>query len=177
MSRTSEVVAFAFFLLSLHTGKIQAQQLHRWQSKDGHATEAAFYAFDEEKGTVTILLPKVVPLDKLHSDSIELAKRLSGQSDLKGNDAKAPMRVANTENSKKSFKPTIAIDYEPFDIKKWQAKSISTKMFPWEGEHVVMLTMNNDLNPDVMKRFVQRALVIWMQMRLVCLVCSCVYMK
>ncbi len=124
MSRTSEVVPFAFFLLSLHIGKIQAQQLHRWQSKDGHATEAAFYAFDEEKGTVTILLPKVVPLDKLHSDSIELAKRLSGQSDLKGNDAKAPMRVANTENSKKSFKPTIAIDYEPFDIKKWQAKSI-----------------------------------------------------
>lgn len=54
--------------------------------------------------------------------------------------------------------PGEPIDYKPlaFYPDRWEARGIDTTMHPWEGEHIVFFTTTDDLDQDVMDRFVDR---------------------
>ncbi len=56
---------------------LPAQEIHEWKSKSGHSTRAMFFKIDEQKGKLTLLIPKEIDLDKLDADSIALARKLS----------------------------------------------------------------------------------------------------
>ncbi len=137
------------------------QELQKWHSKDGHTIDAMFFKLDEQQGTVTVLVPKVVPLDKLSAESLELARKMAR------GDAKPPTASSkpgtSTRKSNRAIKPGAAIDYKPlaFDPQKWTEKSIDTNLVPWEGERVVLLTTSPKFSPVVMTRFVERLDAGW----------------
>ncbi|RLS58210.1 MAG: hypothetical protein DWH91_02830 [Planctomycetota bacterium] len=57
--------------------------------------------------------------------------------------------------------PGEPIEYQPFFPDRWQTKNQSTKLFPWEGEHVVLLTTTADLDAKTMATFLKRLDVGW----------------
>jgi uncharacterized protein (TIGR03067 family) len=57
--------------------------------------------------------------------------------------------------------PGVPIEYQPFFLDRWQAKNQSTMLFPWEGEHVVLLTTTADLDPMTMAVFVKQLDAGW----------------
>lgn len=56
------------------------------------------------------------------------------------------------------LEPGEAIDYKDFAFypDRWVERKVSTKLFPWEGEQVVFFTVNNDQDPKVMARILDR---------------------
>ncbi|MDD2598701.1 MAG: calcium-binding protein [Kiritimatiellae bacterium] len=44
---------------------------------------------------------------------------------------------------------------------RWDEKGISTKLTPWEGKHIVFLTKQTELDPEVMGLFVERLDAGW----------------
>ena len=57
--------------------------------------------------------------------------------------------------------PGQPIDYEPFFPDKWKAKTLSTRMIPWEGKYVVVLTTTADLDRKAMAGFLERLDAGW----------------
>lgn len=57
--------------------------------------------------------------------------------------------------------PGEPMEYQPFYPDRWQAKNQSTKLFPWEGERVVLLTTTADLDPKTVATFLERLDVGW----------------
>ena len=53
------------------------------------------------------------------------------------------------------------IRYEPFFPAKWRANYQSTKMVPWEGERGVLLTLDDQLEPQTMAVFLRRLDAGW----------------
>src|SRR5688572_18925604 len=69
--------------------------------------------------------------------------------------------VGNPVALAQEIKPGAAIDYQPFFPEKWKAKKLSTRMIPWEGERVVLLTTHADFDRKVMARFLERLDAAW----------------
>ncbi len=57
--------------------------------------------------------------------------------------------------------PGEPIEYQPFFPDRWKAKNQSMKLFPWEGEQVVLLTTTADFDPKTMATFLKRLDVGW----------------
>jgi hypothetical protein len=53
-------------------------------------------------------------------------------------------------------KPGDPIDYRPFFPDRWKAKDQSTRMVPWEGGRVVLLTTGSDLDGKTVAVFLKR---------------------
>jgi hypothetical protein len=53
-------------------------------------------------------------------------------------------------------RPGAAFDYRPFSPERWKQQKTSTRMVPWEGRSVVLLTTSADLEPAVIGRFLAR---------------------
>ena len=55
------------------------------------------------------------------------------------------------------------VDYGPlaFDREAWARRRVSTRLYPWEGEQVVLLTTDNDRDAAVMARFLERLDAGW----------------
>ena len=56
------------------------------------------------------------------------------------------------------LKPGEAVDYGPLSFfpQRWKDQKQSTQLYPWEGQQVVLLTTKNDLDPAVVKIFLER---------------------
>lgn len=62
-----------------------------------------------------------------------------------------------------ALEPGEPIDYKPlaFYPKRWEDRGIDTKLYPWRGERIVLLTSKNDFDREVMQRFVDRLDAGW----------------
>jgi hypothetical protein len=58
----------------------------------------------------------------------------------------------------KELKPGAAVDYGKlaFFPKRWKDGKVDTKLHPWQGKEVVLLTTKSDLDGKTMARFLQR---------------------
>src|SRR4051812_28760519 len=63
--------------------------------------------------------------------------------------------------SAQEVRPGKAIDHKPFFPERWKEHKASTRMYPWEGKKVVLLTTTPDLDPRVMARFLERLDAGW----------------
>src|SRR4051812_713338 len=61
------------------------------------------------------------------------------------------------------LKPGDPVEYKDlaFFPKKWADRKVDTRLVPWEGWRVVLLTPTADLDPTVMARFVGRLDAGW----------------
>lgn len=66
--------------------------------------------------------------------------------------------LAFTSFGQAQFKASDPIDYLPlaFYPKRWSEGKIDTEMSPWEGKHVAMITINDALDAEAMRKFVAR---------------------
>lgn len=72
------------FALIVTTTPVLAQdppKLETWKTTDGHTSKALFHSVDEKAGTVTLLVPKTLPLDRLDENSRQLILRAQQTSD------------------------------------------------------------------------------------------------
>jgi hypothetical protein len=70
--------------------------------------------------------------------------------------------VSHAEEAR-PLKPGEAVEYRDraFFPRRWQERKLSTRLFPWEGDKVVFLTTKDDLDGEVMARFVGRLDAGW----------------
>jgi len=68
---------------------------------------------------------------------------------------------SNLDAVAQETRPGGIIDYQPFFPDRWKQKRQSTRMYPWEGERVVLLTTTSDFDGKVMARFLQRLDAGW----------------
>lgn len=71
--------------------------------------------------------------------------------------------VLGAEPDKKQLKPGEAIEYRDlaFYPKRWEERKLSTRLVPWEGQRIVLLTTKADLNARTMTLFVDRLDAGW----------------
>jgi hypothetical protein len=60
-----------------------------------------------------------------------------------------------------ALRPGEALEYRPFYPDEWRDRGVSTRLVPWEGEHVVLLTTDSDLDPGVVATFLRRLDAGW----------------
>lgn len=53
------------------------------------------------------------------------------------------------------------VRYQPMYPERWKQKGTSTDLYPWEGKHIVVLTTTKDLDPKIMRLFVDRLDAGW----------------
>ncbi len=68
------VPALAVSLIGCATLTAQQTELHEWKTTDGFSTDALFQSLDTERGEVTLLVPKTIPLRRLSRDSQNLLR-------------------------------------------------------------------------------------------------------
>jgi len=63
----------------------------------------------------------------------------------------------------KPLKPGEAVDYSKLAIypERWKERKVDTKLYPWQGKEVVLLTTKDDLDGEVMARFVSQLDAGW----------------
>ena len=66
------------------------------------------------------------------------------------------LATLQTEGNCQAVAAGAPIRDEPFFPAKWRANNQSTKMVPWEGERVVLLTLDDQLEPQTMAVFLRR---------------------
>lgn len=62
-----------------------------------------------------------------------------------------------------AIEPDEPMNYRPlaFYPDRWENRGVDTTLHPWEGEHVVFFTTTDDLDGEVMERFVERLDAGW----------------
>jgi hypothetical protein len=64
--------------------------------------------------------------------------------------------LAPISKPRTAARPGEPIDYQPFFPEKWAEKKQSTRMIPWEGERVVLLTTGTNFDPKTITVFLDR---------------------
>jgi hypothetical protein len=59
------------------------------------------------------------------------------------------------------IQPGDPVSYKAMYPERWQQKRTSLNLFPWEGKHIVVLTTKKDLDPEIMRIFVDRLDAGW----------------
>jgi len=64
--------------------------------------------------------------------------------------------VSPDHSSAQVAQPGEPVEYQPFFPEKWKQNNHSTRMTPWEGERIVLLTTRADFDGKVMAQFLSR---------------------
>lgn len=63
---------------------------------------------------------------------------------------------------RQQVQPGAPVEYEPFFPDEWKARNRSTRMIPWEGEHVALFTTSANFDPRTMAVFLRRLDAGWL---------------
>ncbi|EMI22172.1 secreted protein [Rhodopirellula maiorica SM1] len=78
LMRVAVLVLFAVVATRIHA---ESPKIYTWRSQDGRAIEGAFGGIDEDENTVTVLIPRAIPLASLHHYSQELARSIADREE------------------------------------------------------------------------------------------------
>jgi hypothetical protein len=140
-------------------------EMHEWRSTGGHTSQGVFVGLDSEKQTVTLLIPRTLPLSQLAPESQELARRLATQRVRNtpppptGNTEEAKIETPNAQSKQAGTPPEARPNqwkwYEGGTLHKataldWQRASPEDKLATC-ADFVATLWKNGELKPELQK--------------------------